>query len=63
MKYDIEINIPWAVLGCNPEKLVCRVEESKSGIKKLKKYLQGLFGERNVKVWQDITEYKYEEIL
>ena len=62
MKYEIEIKIPWAVIGCNPDKLYFKVEESKSGIHKLKKYLQGLFGEKNVSVWEDITEYMYKAI-
>lgn len=63
MEYVIEIVIPWAEIGCNPGTLVIQIEtESKSGIKKLKKYLQGKFGEDRVTVWRDITDVQYEEV-
>jgi len=62
MDYDIKIEIPWALIQCNPEELNIRVSESKSGIKKLKKYLQDKFGEKNVSVWRDVTEQTWEEV-
>ncbi len=64
MRYEITIKIPWAKIGCNPGDLFIEIDpESKSGIRKLGKYLQEKFGKDNVAVWEVTpTEPEYKKV-